>query len=177
MARSLRASFKPGSKIVLFWNHTIRPAKTSALPQQAHTITNMEINTAIKEERQVGCIKYELIRQHGATIVYLIQDKCNAFDVEERPKIETVEFVFQNQTCLRMGGLWVPKHLRGRGFATELVNQVCSIADASNYTIFLEAFPFSAEYVSEDKINRLKKFYSRFGFEEYGPYSMQRTKK
>jgi len=55
--------------------------------------------------------------------------------------------------------LFVEKEHRGKGLATHFLKQICFVADSENYILLITPSNFQGS-----NVNRLIKFYKRFGF-------------
>ena len=80
------------------------------------------------------------------------------FPVDEDIALE----VWEQDDLLELTTLVLPKHMRGQGKGTEIMNMVCDYADQVNKPLYLTP---STSY-GGTSIGRLKRFYGEFGFEK-----------
>jgi len=70
--------------------------------------------------------------------------------------------VWEDKNKLELSSIVIPKELRGEGKGTEIMNMVINYADEVNKPLYLT--PDTS--FGGTSIGRLKRFYSRFGFEK-----------
>ena len=86
------------------------------------------------------------------------------FPVDEDIALE----VWEDKDKLELTTIVIPKHLRGEGKGTEIMNMVIKYSNEVNKPIYLT--PDTS--FGGTSIGRLKRFYSRFGFEKNKDYEV-----
>lgn len=68
--------------------------------------------------------------------------------------------VWEQDEKMEIDSIVIPKHLRGQGMGTKVMNIICDYADQKNKPLFLTP---STMY-GASSVARLERFYKRFGF-------------
>lgn len=84
--------------------------------------------------------------------------------VDEKIGNSTVSYQLGDDGILKIFSLRTPQSKRGQGSATEAMNQIVQRADESGIPIKLDASPLD----KKTSLNKLVKFYQKFGFETTG---------
>ncbi len=79
--------------------------------------------------------------------------------------------VWEDDNKLEIESIVIPKHLRGQGKGTEIMNMIINYSDNINKPIYLTPdISFGAT-----SVNRLKRFYSTFGFKKNKDYEVSHS--
>ena len=79
--------------------------------------------------------------------------------------------VWEDDNKLELESIVIPKSLRGQGKGTEIMNMICKHADKVGKPIYLTPdVSFGGT-----SINRLKRFYSQFGFKKNRDYEVSHS--
>jgi hypothetical protein len=89
------------------------------------------------------------------------------FPVDEDISLE----VWEDNNKLELSSIVIPKHLRGQGKGTEIMNMVINYADKVNKPLYLTP----DTNFGGTSINRLKRFYKRFGFTKNDNYEVKHS--
>ena len=89
------------------------------------------------------------------------------FPIDEEITLE----VWEEDNRLEISSIVIPKHLRGEGKGTEIMNMVCRYADEVDKPIYLT--PDTS--FGGTSIGRLKRFYGRFGFTKNKDYEVKHS--
>lgn len=79
--------------------------------------------------------------------------------------------VWEDQDKLELSNIVIPKHLRGRGKGTEIINMVIDYSNEVNKPLYLT--PDTS--FGGTSIERLKRFYKRFGFVKNKDFSVSHS--
>lgn len=79
--------------------------------------------------------------------------------------------VWEDDNKLELSRIVIPKEYRGQGKGTEIMNMVCDYADNLNKPIYLTP----DTNFGGTSIERLKKFYRRFGFTKNKDYEVSHS--
>lgn len=89
------------------------------------------------------------------------------FPIDEDIALE----VWEDKDKIELSTIVIPKHLRGKGKGTEIMNMIINYSDNVNKPIYLT--PDTS--FGGTSINRLKRFYKRFGFIKNDNYEVRHT--
>lgn len=89
------------------------------------------------------------------------------FPVDEDISLE----VWEDKNKLELSSIVIPKHLRGQGKGTEIINMVTNYADNVNKPLYLTP----DTNFGGTSINRLKRFYKKFGFQNNDNYIVKHS--
>lgn len=83
----------------------------------------------------------------------------------DRIKLETDTYDEYGTQGVWINKLFVPRRLRGQGYAREAMTQICSAADEESIVLILDVCPYDVGGLS---VAALTTFYESFGFELNG---------
>ncbi len=100
-------------------------------------------------------------------LIGVVKEGFINFPIDEDISLE----VWEDNDKLELSSIVIPKHLRGQGKGTEVMNMICDYADERNKPIYLTPdLNFGAT-----SIDRLKRFYKRFGFTKNKDYEVSHS--